>query len=260
MSNPHAATHLLFAKPTGPLTARSCVAAVNRSNVERLAVRQRFKTSPCVQTRLTPTASSLDDSKKRARSKYDNIPDLNEQYIAELAWVERNYGPKSLRGKDVAKEAQKSILADSSRFRPSSNPSANAPNSVGSPKNSDLGSYIKVRQRLLSDTLFVGVLGLCATWTVGQFRDVVSFAVGIGAAIIYVWLLSRSVDRMAETARETGRGGGDPLQAARVALFAILIIATARNADRFSVVSVILGFLTFKAASILPLLTGEAFE
>lgn len=254
--------HLLFAPSVGVPTNHLLVVAPDRLNIDRLAVRQRRATTVSAKRRLTPTASSLEDSKRRARSNYDNIPDLNEQYIAELAWVERNYGPKSLRGKDVAKEAQKSILADSSR---SASSLRNQRTSVatGNTENevvADLGSYIDVRQRLFGDTLFVGALGLCTTWAVGEMRDVVSFAVGIGAALVYIWLLSRSVDRMAETARQTGRGGGDPLQAARVALFAILIIGTARNADRFSVVSVILGFLSYKAATILPLLTGEAFE
>lgn len=255
--------HLLFIRGTGVIKPCSFGVASKRPHITRLAAPRHIVGFGTVGRRRTPKASSLDDSKRRSRSKYDNIPDLNEQYIAELAWVERNYGPKSLLGKDIAKEAQKSILADDSRL--GTDTSLNTHHDVttantGTERSVNLSSYIKVRQRLLGDTLFVGALGLCATWTVGQIRDVASFAVGIFAAVAYVWLLSRSVDRMAESARQFGRGGGDPLQAARVALFAVLIIGTARNADQFSVVSVILGFLSYKVATILPLLTGEAFE
>lgn len=254
----HPAPHLLFIPGAGVIKHCSSVVASKRFHIESLAARGRTVGFGTVRRRWTPKASSLDDSKRRSRSKYDNIPDFNERYIAELAWVERNYGPKSLLGKDIAKEAQKSILADDSRSRTNTPPATVA--NTGTKVSVNLTGYIKVRQRLLGDTLFVGALGLCATWAVGQMRDVASFAVGIFAAVVYVWLLSRSVDRMAESARQFGRGGGDPLQAARVALFAILIIGTARNVDQFSVVSVILGFLSYKVATLLPLLTGEAFQ
>lgn len=263
MSKFSTAPQLLFVVSTPVHIRPRHSLAVDKSISERGAV-QRSISEYQTCKRKTPSASSLDDSKRRARSKYDNIPDLNEQYIAELGWAERKYGPKVLRGKDVVREAQQSIVVDPTRpLGGNLDGVANADPSLESDRlqvAADLKSYNKIRQRLIGDTLFVGALGLCATWTVGQLRDFVSFAVGIGGAIVYIWLLSRSVDRMAESARQTGRGGGDPLQVARIALFALLVVGTARNSDRFSVVEVILGFLTYKIATLLPLLTGEAFE
>lgn len=214
----------------------------------------------------TIRASSLEDSKRRARSKYDNIPDINEQYIAELGWVERKYGAKRLNNKSVLKEAQGSIVRNDTRAapkRPNSTSQANDTDaSVASDQNGppDLNSYKTVRTRLVSDTLLVGALGMCAAWWLGDLRDVRSFGVGVGVAVGYVALLARSVDRMAAAARESGGGGGDGLQGARLVLLAGAVIGSARNTELFSVVMVILGFLSYKVASLIPLLTGEAFE
>lgn len=215
---------------------------------------------PRTNIRQSPQASSLEDSKRRARSKYDNIPDLNEQYIAELGWIERKYGPDRLGGKNLLREAQNSIIVkDNGSIKRGAGSDGKDPQNELQVK-PDLSEYQTVRNRLLGDTLFVGALGICTTWTVGDLRDVTSFALGVVVAIAYVSLLARSVERMADAARETGRAMGDPLQAARVGLFVVTVIGAARNANRFSVLAVILGFLTYKIASLLPLLTGEAFE
>lgn len=205
-------------------------------------------------------ASSLEDSKRRARSKYDNIPDLNEQYIAELGWIERKYGRERLGGKDLMQEAQKSITFDERRRGHQIKDGAEDESQLNKTGRADLTGYRTIRNRLLGDTAFVGGLGLCASWAIGDIRDVTSFALGVGSALVYVILLSRSVDRIADAAREIGQPAADPLQPARVGLLAVTVIGAARNADRFSVLAVILGFLTYKMASLLPLLTGEAYE
>lgn len=215
-------------------------------------------------TRTVIRASSLDDAKRNARSSYDNIPDLNERYIAELGWIERKYGAKKLGNKNIIQEAQRSISIESGR---PSNQSTTAQSAVAESTAdqdgnfvSDLGTYLNIRNRLLADTLFVSALGICGAWFVGDLRDVTSFALGTASAVAYVWMLARSVDRMAEAAKQNGFGAVDPLQAARVALLAITVVGSAKHTDRFSVVAVILGFLSYKVATLLPLLTGEEFE
>lgn len=223
-------------------------------------------------SRHTIRASSLEDSKKRAKSSYDNIRDLNEQYLAELAWIERNYGREHLGDKDLITEAQNSIIVRDGKRRTSAKASQNetaktnaddTTSTMTGPQNSDMSGYIKMRNRLIGDTAFVGALGLCSTWLISDdLKNVVSFALGVAIAIAYVTLLARSVDRMADASRDSGgsSGAADPLQAARIGLLAVSVIGAGKNADRFSVLGVILGFLTYKLATLIPLITGEAFE
>ncbi|KAI0564237.1 ATP synthase protein [Gracilaria domingensis] len=135
-------------------------------------------------SRQTVRANSLEDSKRRAKSQYDNIPDLNQQYLAELSWAERKYGPQRI-SKDIAKEAQGSILR-SDRQSTSKRSDATKKAEVdraGGDSEADLTQYKALRNKLLGDTLFVGALGLCAIWAFGGMKDVQSFAVGLGGSI-----------------------------------------------------------------------------
>eukprot|EP00177_Eucheuma_denticulatum_P007485 GFKZ01013628.1.p1 GENE.GFKZ01013628.1~~GFKZ01013628.1.p1 ORF type:complete len:256 (+),score=21.78 GFKZ01013628.1:120-887(+) len=225
--------------------------------------RQRSRRSPNLPNpsrpspRIITSANSLEDSKRGAKSQYDNIPDLNQQYLAELNWVERKYGPDRLK-KDIVKEAQKSILRPpgaTAAVPPTATTTA-TPNSG----QADLSQYTTLRNQLLGNTAFLGCIGLCIIWSTGTLRDVQSFGVGLLGSIAYVYLLSRSVDRLADAARETGRQGGDALQPARIAILVLLVVASAKNSERLAVLPVLFGFFTYKAASLVPLLTGEAFE
>jgi len=208
------------------------------------------------------SASSLEESKRRAKSQYDNIPDLNQQYISELSWAERKYGPKRLK-KDISKEVQKSILKPVGVIPPRQKRAAQSTDNMspslqeGEP---DISGYNNIRNQLIGNTLFIGALGICAMWGFGSLKNVQSYAVGLLGSLAYVVLLARSVDRVAEAARKTGVGAGDALQPARVAILVILVIASAKNSDKLDVLPVLFGFFTYKAATLLPLLTGEAFE
>lgn len=208
--------------------------------------------------RLTISANSLEDSKRRAKSSYDNIPDLNQQYIAELNWVERKYGPKRLKNKDILKESQTSILRPDGVAQPTTrNP---APTDAPSQADADLSQYKALRNQLFSNTLFVGGLGACAFWGFGTARDAASFAIGLAGSLAYVALLSRSVDRLAEGAKTAGVSGGDALQPARIAVLVLLVLASAKNREHVAILPVLFGFFAYKAATLLPLLTGEAFD
>lgn len=210
---------------------------------------------PC---RTIISANSLEDSKRRAKSKYDNIPDLNQQYLAELNWIERKYGRDRLKSKNPVKEAQKSILYTPSGKRTATS-SASSTETSATPQ-PDLSQYNQLRNQLVSNTIFLGAIGLCIAWSLGTIREVQSFGVGLFGSVAYVYLLSRSVDRLADAARETGQPTWDALQAARIAIMVLLVVGSARNADKLSVVPVLLGFFTHKIATLVPLLTGEAFE
>lgn len=214
---------------------------------------------PANERRSTISANSLEESKRRARSPYDNIPDLNQQYVSELGWVERKYGPRRFK-KDVVKEAQKSILRPDGALRPQQTAVSKPLVENESDAEVDLSQYTTVRNQLLANTAFVGALGICLAWGLGSLKDVQSFAVGLLGSFAYVYLLARSVDRMAEAARETGGPTADALQPARIAILVLLVIASAKNSDKVSVLPVLFGFFTYKVATLIPLLTGEAFE
>lgn len=218
-------------------------------------------------TRQTIQANSLEDSKRRAKSQYDNIPDLNQQYLAELSWVERKYGPERMK-KDISKEAQRSILQSDRRggAESAARQSAEADKKDAGKDSSrgdaeaDLTQYTVLRNKLLVDTLFVGALGVCGVWSVATIKEVQSFGLGLCGSVAYVALLSRSVDKLGESARSTGTGVGDSLQPARIAILALLIVGAARNSQYLSVIPVLMGFFTYKMAVLIPLMTGEAFE
>ena len=227
--------------------------------------------TPRTRTRDTVRAGSLEDAKKRARSQYDNIPDINQQYIAELGRVERKYGPARLGRKSAATEARRSILADDGRN--SAKATRRRDGMTGSDDGqdvdddaedveADLGGYARLRGRLLGDTVTVGALGVAAAWGLGTARDAGSCALGVVAGLGYVWLLARGVERLATAARESGgmAGASDGLQAARVGLLAAVVVGSARRAESVSVLMVVLGFLSYKVATLLPLVTGEAFD
>jgi hypothetical protein len=199
---------------------------------------------------LGPRCSSLEDSKKRARSPYDNIPDLNQQYIKELQRAEAKYGQDKF-PKDVAAEAAVSILRPSG-VRAKERPTVVDREAQLAERERSLAQYQSLRAKLLSDTVFVGVLGVCAGWALGDPATAASVALGVAGSIAYVVLLARGIDRLA--------GTGDPLAPARVAVLALLVIGAAKHRETFQVVPVMLGFLSYKIATILPLLTGEAFE
>lgn len=220
----------------------------------------RYSTRSAPARRCTISANSLEESKRRARSQYDNIPDLNQQYISELGWVERKYGRQRAK-KDIAKEAQKSILRPDGPTAPPQRPSIEPTIAKeGDNTEADLSQYNTIRNQLLANTVFAGALGICLAWGFGSLKEVQSFAVGFLGSVAYVYLLSRSVDRMADAARETGLSAGDALQPARVAILVVLVIASAKNSDKLSVLPVLFGFFTYKVGTLIPLLTGEAFE
>lgn len=227
-------------------------------------IRRIRKVSDCSSgtERCTISANSLEESKRKARSPYDNIPDLNQQYLAELNWAERKYGPKRMR-KDIVKEAQKSILRPKGARAgqmPSLEASSTASDEGADETEPDLSQYSAIRNKLLGDTLFLGALGLCASWGLGTIKDVQSFGVGLLGSLVYVYLLSRSVDRMADAVRQSGMFKGDALQPARIAILVLLVIASAKNSEYLSVLPVLFGFFTYKVATLVPLLTGEAFD
>lgn len=213
--------------------------------------------------RLTPRCGSLEESKKRARSPYDNIPDINQLYLRELS---RASGAKGYVPPDAA-PAQASILRPSGVLSPASAAARRRGRRVAAPdvpqdlpseaekeaaRAASLAAYRALRATLLSDTLFVGALAVAAGWAFGDVYTARSVALGCVGACAYVFLLSRGVDRLGST--------GDALAPARAAVLALLVVYSAKHKEVLQVLPVMMGFFTYKVATLLPLITGAAFE
>lgn len=200
--------------------------------------------------RIAPRCDSLEDSKKIARSPYDNIPDLNELYLRELRRVRREQGYP-----DEDYEVHGSILR-TERSQAVASPGGSSASmndeSVRIAREQSLQAYRRLRTKLFGDTAFLGALQCCGAWAFGSMSTVASVALGAAASLGYVALLSRGVDRMTKS--------GDPLALARVALLVLVVVGAARHRESFQVIPVVFGFFSYKIATLVPLLTGEAFE
>eukprot|EP00189_Rhodosorus_marinus_P005464 CAMPEP_0113969242 /NCGR_PEP_ID=MMETSP0011_2-20120614/10140_1 /TAXON_ID=101924 /ORGANISM="Rhodosorus marinus" /LENGTH=206 /DNA_ID=CAMNT_0000982741 /DNA_START=58 /DNA_END=681 /DNA_ORIENTATION=- /assembly_acc=CAM_ASM_000156 len=118
--------------------------------------------------------------------------------------------------------------------------------------------YNKSLLQLLGDTAFLGLLGGAVISFFYPFNTALSFEMGSLGSLLYVFLLSRTVDRLAVKAR-AGERGSDILGPARFFVLAGIIIWLAKNQDRtgLPVIPAILGFLCYKIALLLPLLNGK---
>ncbi|KAK4536466.1 hypothetical protein CDCA_CDCA08G2491 [Cyanidium caldarium] len=132
--------------------------------------------------------------------------------------------------------------------------------------------YAQLQRRLLRDTVVVGAVGTAVTAVCSSEVDVVSFGLGASASVLYVFLLERHVDRMvtrvqavaADTAdSEEGDGddsggsaawmalGGGPI---RLSVLVALIVGVSRFRESLHLLPALLGFLTYKVATVLPAL------
>lgn len=189
---------------------------------------------------------------------------MNELYIRELARAKREAeaaGRGAQFKKDVAVEAQSSILRpdgirSSTRDDKKSNQETSTPvrseEEIEAARLQTLAKFDALRNRLLSDTAFVGILAMCATWAVADVRATISMGLGVAGSLAYVFLLARGVSRISAS--------GDSLAPARLILLGALVVGAARRREVFDVLPVMLGFFSYKVATVLPLLTGEAFD
>lgn len=213
--------------------------------------------------RVTPRCGSLEESKKRARSPYDNIPDLNQLYLRELSRV----SDAKAYVKPGSEAPPESILRPPGVLSPSSAAARRRRRRVAAPdvpqdvlseeekaaaRMASLSEYRALRATLLGDTLFIGALGVAAGWAFGDANTAGSVALGCVGSCAYVFLLSRGVDRLGNS--------GDSLAPARAAVLALLVVVAAKNKEVLQVLPVMMGFFSYKVATLLPLITGAAFE
>lgn len=56
--------------------------------------------------------------------------------------------------------------------------------------------YDNLRTTFIFDSVFLSVLGLCATWYIGSFKDAFSYGIGAALGLSYAFLLSRYVEKL----------------------------------------------------------------
>jgi len=150
--------------------------------------------------------------------------------LEELARVEEKYGRK-----DLVKSEDVAALRDAG-----------------------LKQYNKLLFALVSDTVFLGALGASAVSFFYPIKFVASYGLGLVGSLIYIFLLSRSVDRLAVNARQ-GQRSGDLLGPARYLVLVAIVLFIQKNQAKtgLEVIPATVGFLTYKLALLLPLLAGE---
>lgn len=231
-------------------------------------------TGPTPFTTTTPRCGALEESKKR--NKY-NIPDLNDQYRAELAAVERKYGGRppsssaSAAAGGVAGATRRpptgSVLYQPGGVRADAASAAAAAADAAADdavvdRAAALEPYRRVQRALVGDTLTLGALAVAAGWAALPATDARSVGVGVVASLAYVYLLGRGVDRLADGALASGGAGGaaDGLAPARIGIAGLVLVGAARSGGAVHVLPALAGFFVYKVAALMPLVTGAAYE
>lgn len=221
-------------------------------------------------TTTSPRCGALEESKKR--NKY-NIPDLNDQYRAEVAAVERKYGGRppssSASAAGGAAGATRRSSTGSVLYQPggvrvgaASASAADAAADAAVDRAAALEPYRRVQRALVGDTLTLGALAVAAAWAGLPATDARSVAVGVAASLVYVYLLGRGVDRLADGALASGgaAGAADGLAPARIGIAGLVLVGAARSGGAVHVLPALAGFFVYKVAALMPLVTGAAYE
>mmetsp|Transcript_20344 Transcript_20344/g.35114 ORF Transcript_20344/g.35114 Transcript_20344/m.35114 type:complete len:255 (-) Transcript_20344:346-1110(-) len=129
----------------------------------------------------------------------------------------------------------------------------------------DLTQYEQSRRQLLSDTMTLSAIGMAVAYAVDSSRSSISFGLGASASILYAVLLTKSVDRLARTARDMGENDSssalaDPSGGARLAIFAIVLVFVAKNREYFDFLPAVIGTLMHKLAVLIPAMVGDQVE
>jgi len=119
-----------------------------------------------------------------------------------------------------------------------------------------MDNYNKLRLQLILDTVTLGAVGCLGIYASGALRTSLSFGVGVVGSTAYVFLLSRSVDKLAAAARQ-GQRSGDILGGARLLLLGVCILFVVKNREYLDVLPAMLGFFTYKICTLFPVFFGE---
>eukprot|EP00871_Galdieria_phlegrea_P000124 jgi/Galph1/1111/GphlegSOOS_G5770.1 len=168
-----------------------------------------------------------------------DIPTLEERYRAELAYVEEKFGPNRYGKRDPLDSR---LLKKQERLREE--------------RANGLSHYNKLKFTVLQATLGIGGAVLPMCWWFGSGKIALSYAVGLTGSLLYIWLLSRSVESLSEAANQR-RSLLDLLGPARFLIVALLLGVAAKHKQYLELIPVFMGLLTYKIAAFVPLLLED---
>ena len=109
-----------------------------------------------------------------------------------------------------------------------------------------MDGFEKARITFILDSIFVSILGFCAFWSFGTFKDATSYAIGTGLGTLYAFLLTRYVEGIGTDDRRSKLLG--PLRFAPVVLIVLLY---SKNKQTISFIPEFVGFFSFQISSFL---------
>lgn len=167
------------------------------------------------------------------------------EYARELAWVERKYG-RRLRSSSKGAEVEVTYGAEAMEVVDARSVEA---------ATEATKEYERLSRRIVGDTAFVGAVISAAGWAFGSVASAESVLLGSAVSLFYVFLLSKGVGGGAGLPGK----GEDRTQGSRLAVIVCLVFVVAKSGGQLQILPAILGFLSYKIAFILPLISGEAF-
>ncbi|GJQ11885.1 hypothetical protein GpartN1_g3676.t1 [Galdieria partita] len=186
----------------------------------------------------------LSSISKKTKGKNDwgfrppDIPTLEEKYRAELAYVEEKFGPKRYETPERRDPLDTRILTNQTKAKQE--------------RSQGFKQYQNIKITLFGATLGLGAFLIPLIGWLGSGKMAWSYAFGLGGSLIYIWLLSRSVESLANpSSSHSIRAWLGP---ARLAIVALLIITASKHREELELLPVFLGFLTYKVATFFPLL------
>ena len=109
-----------------------------------------------------------------------------------------------------------------------------------------MDGFEKARITFILDSIFVSILGFCAFWSFGTFKDATSYAIGTSLGTLYAFLLTRYVEGIGTDDRRSKLLG--PLRFAPVVLIVLLY---SKNKQTISFIPEFVGFFSFQISSFL---------
>mmetsp|Transcript_18181 Transcript_18181/g.18231 ORF Transcript_18181/g.18231 Transcript_18181/m.18231 type:complete len:232 (-) Transcript_18181:238-933(-) len=112
--------------------------------------------------------------------------------------------------------------------------------------------FEKLRLTFVFDSIYISLLGLCVAWTVGSYKDAISYGIGSILGAAYAVLLGRYVQTI-------GTGAGGASGGARFAPVILLVLLYSKNKDIISIIPEIIGFFSFQLGSFLQIFNTDAY-
>jgi hypothetical protein len=115
-----------------------------------------------------------------------------------------------------------------------------------------LRGYDNMRASFIIDSIFVSLVGFCAIWYLGTFKDAYSYGVGALLGASYAILLGKYVENLGKEQRSVGGN-------LRFAPVILLVLLYSKNKETISIIPEIFGFFSYQLGSFLQAFNEDAY-